>query len=796
MRRRRVLRRAIALAVTAGMLLMGMPGLALARPGVSAAAKGATVLSGSLTISGTTSIAGKVTDSVTGQPIANAEVDVMPDAHQDWFGYATTGADGTYTISQAFNAVGDPVTMPAGGYEVDAYADAYLDTTAHATVVSGAALTFDLALEPMPKTGIVNVSVQDAITHGAVTATDGWTVRAYQMLPSGRLQLAEDAVAWGDTTASQSLELPVGTYYLWAYANGYESQFADGADTTATARAVTVGDGTTDSASFSLAPAAQSTLQVNVKSEASGTALPGIDVGAAVRGPDGDLVDVADEVNTDANGVAVLKVPATPVVIGAYDETATYAMEYYDDAIFPSQAKTVTGSPSTTTTVDMALALGARVQGTNLDKNGAPIRSHSDYGQDVEAYAYDPGMAQWTPVAFENWNVNAGTYSLGGLMPGVAYRFVSYGVDEGATGGPSDFTPAYYDRATSLDTADSVTLSAGQALGNVDFHFGFAAPAYQAVERVYGSNRYATALRISQKNFSSADTVVVATGANYPDALSASGLAGLYGAPLLLTDPNVLSDGVAGEIERLGATNVIIVGGTSAVSAHVADELGAVVGETTPGTRVTRIAGKDRYATSAAVATKMHDDMGSFDNGAFLVRGDDFADALSASPEAYSANMPVLLTSSKTLTPSTASAMKNLKIGDVKIVGSTGAVSSAVETAVKNLNGTGSVNVQRLAGSDRFGTAAAVANWAVDSGTADTSFVGVATGLSFADALGGGVAAGTRGGVLMLTSPTAVNSAWAKFLQDKCTNATYVQVFGGTKVVSDTVKTQIGGLLP
>jgi len=307
--------------------------------------------------------------------------------------------------------------------------------------------------------------------------------------------------------------------------------------------------------------------------------------------------------------------------------------------------------------------------------------------------------------------------------------------------------------------------------------------------RVSGPNRYATALMVSEKNFSAASTVVIATGLDYPDALSAAGLAGVYHAPLLLTSPKSLTTGVAAEITRLGATKVVIIGGTSAVSDAVKTQIASATGAT-----VTRVSGNDRYATSAAVATKVAAELGTgFAGSAFLVRGDQFADALAASPLAYGNGVPILLTSATTLSSATSAAIKALGIDDIAIIGGTSAVSASVQTAVAALPGTPAV--QRVSGSDRYVTAYEVAEFGLDNGLCTTDFVGVATGADFPDALGGGIAAGENGGVLLMTSPTKLASVWTSFLTDECSPSTIAQVFGGTSAISNAVKIQIDGLL-
>lgn len=101
-----------------------------------------------------------------------------------------------------------------------------------------------------------------------------------------------------------------------------------------------------------------------------------------------------------------------------------------------------------------------------------------------------------------------------------------------------------------------------------------------SVERRAGSDRYTTSVAVSGAAFpTGAPTVFLASGADFPDALSAAAAA--RGAPLLLTNSHGLPASVAREIIRLAPTRVVMLGGESAVSATVRDQLG-IVGTTLP----------------------------------------------------------------------------------------------------------------------------------------------------------------------------------------------------------------------
>ncbi|TDB39490.1 MAG: hypothetical protein D9V44_00530 [Actinobacteria bacterium] len=310
----------------------------------------------------------------------------------------------------------------------------------------------------------------------------------------------------------------------------------------------------------------------------------------------------------------------------------------------------------------------------------------------------------------------------------------------------------------------------------------------RASTRLQGADRYDTAVQASRSTFpEGADVVVLASGADFPDALSAAGLAGAYDAPLLLVQPNALPAAVWGEIARLGATRCFIVGGEAAVSARVAD---AVVAAT--GIAPVRVAGADRYATAAEVARRVVDRLGpDYDGGAFVARGDLFPDALAAAPFAWRSRRPVLLARPAALPPVTASALADIAATDAVVLGSQLAVSEPVRLQVAAIVGAAT----RVWGGDRYATAVEVAKWGVKTGFASYRYVGIATGTNFPDALGGGVAAGAEGGVLLLTRPDALSTPTAGLMTSVKPSLRWVRLFGSSKAIFPAVSTGLNTLL-
>ena len=251
--------------------------------------------------------------------------------------------------------------------------------------------------------------------------------------------------------------------------------------------------------------------------------------------------------------------------------------------------------------------------------------------------------------------------------------------------------------------------------------------------------------------------VVVASGANFPDALAASALAGALGAPVLLTDPSSLSAQASYEIYRIGASRAVIVGGTGAVSAAVADQLRAVRGVTD----VYRISGSDRYETAAKIFTLGSSSQigASWAKTCVVATGTSYADALSASPYAYALGAPVFLCDpSSGLSEATLGAVRSGGFERAVVVGGTSAVPGS---AVSQLRSAGVGAVSRVSGSDRYATSCAFAEMAISEGALSADGMAMATGANFPDALAGAALCGRAGSVLLLSGGSGDSSETA-----------------------------------
>jgi hypothetical protein len=306
----------------------------------------------------------------------------------------------------------------------------------------------------------------------------------------------------------------------------------------------------------------------------------------------------------------------------------------------------------------------------------------------------------------------------------------------------------------------------------------------EQVVRMAGADRVGTALKVSQDSYgnNSAAAVVLADSMHFPDALAGTPLAVKEHGPLLLTngskgtvDPRLLP-----EIARVlgtGSKQVFVLGGTGSVSQGIEDQLKALH------YTVTRLWGTDRYGTALAIARWI----GTSPTSIFLATGTDFPDGLSAGAAAGFKGGVLLLTNGKTLPAAVASYLDDARSnnpGLVTVVAVGGLAHQADPTAEVS-----------LVGSDRYATSELVA----EKEFGPTPIVGLATGLSFPDALSGGAAAAFDGAPLLVASPTSrwllTTGAVPSFLHAWSAAINQAFVFGGTAVVPQEAENDLAGII-
>ena len=285
-------------------------------------------------------------------------------------------------------------------------------------------------------------------------------------------------------------------------------------------------------------------------------------------------------------------------------------------------------------------------------------------------------------------------------------------------------------------------------------------------DRIEGKDRVDTAIKISKKFYNRANTVIVVRHDLFPDSMTASVLAKLKDAPILLNWAKSLDPRVGEEIKRLGAKEIIIVGGPESVSENVRDQL-KVYDEDKD---VERIAGADRYGTSEMVARRVTDITGKKNTGV-VVSGQVFPDALSVGTFASRDGYPILLVKKDSIPDRIKLVIKDLDITKTYIAGGLNTIDKSVETQLPKV-------IERMAGKNRYETSVAIAN----SKFKDSKDAFVASGIEFADALVISPISGKYNKPTLLVSTNKnSNIGVKKYIKDKMLET--ITAIGGEKYV-------------
>lgn len=284
----------------------------------------------------------------------------------------------------------------------------------------------------------------------------------------------------------------------------------------------------------------------------------------------------------------------------------------------------------------------------------------------------------------------------------------------------------------------------------------------EAIERLSGYLRYDTAVEVSKEGWASADTVILARGDDYADALAGVPLAYELDAPILLTANNKLVEQAEKEIKRLKPKKIILLGGENALSNHVEKAAKKLA-------NTERIQGNNRVETAVKIAGKMKPNQAG---KAVVVNGYDFPDAMSVAAHAAKEGLPILLTQAKKLSAGTKQAIQDLNVKQTILVGGEKVVAPNVAKQLPN--------TKRLEGSDRYGTNIEVAK---HFGVKSKSLY-VATGMEFADALTSAVLAAKKDSAIILVH-RKVPALTADYL--KRYNTKHLTVLGGPVAVDETV---------
>lgn len=164
-------------------------------------------------------------------------------------------------------------------------------------------------------------------------------------------------------------------------------------------------------------------------------------------------------------------------------------------------------------------------------------------------------------------------------------------------------------------------------------------------ERIGGANRYATSVLLAERLYS--DSLIIANGDDFPDALSAASYAGIAQIPIVLISKKLPAE-VLEYCQQIQPENIIVIGGEAVVPTESLSEHDLII--------TTRLGGENRYATNAKVVEHMQNVVES--NDLFLASGVNFPDAIAGTVLAAKEKAPLLLTAIEDIPPDVYSLMR------------------------------------------------------------------------------------------------------------------------------------------
>ena len=368
----------------------------------------------------------------------------------------------------------------------------------------------------------------------------------------------------------------------------------------------------------------------------------------------------------------------------------------------------------------------------------------------------------------------------------------------------SDFD-IYYENNTAPGTATIVITGKGKYHGTRTFTFQIDEAEQGSAVRLAGESAADTSARIATEAFpEGSEWVIIARDDDFADAMSATGLAGVLNAPIVLTDRYSLSDAAARAVQTLGAKKAYIIGGTGAIPGDIEGSLATFGCQTQD-----RIFGYDSWDTSTECAKKIAEHGGNPGSNAVVAMSTNFQDALSISSYAYKYQVPIFLETDEAhgrqLTEAAASAIKELS-GTIYVPGGNGAVPQASVEEVF-----GRERVVRLSGWDGYDTSNQIATYMVEHGLLSPSTICLASGApdpKGVDALAGAALAGKAGGVVLLTnanprfgsiSTTTIEGADSEgtsaFLPSHAKDVEQAYILGGKAVMPAELQQRVNDIL-
>ena len=297
--------------------------------------------------------------------------------------------------------------------------------------------------------------------------------------------------------------------------------------------------------------------------------------------------------------------------------------------------------------------------------------------------------------------------------------------------------------------------------------------------------------------------VILVSGSVYPDGLAASALAKQENADIVLVPPTGLGSVQITAIVNENPQTVWILGGPQAIPTSVETQLTTATslgGAGIDASRIERVFGATRYDTAVEVSKRI--DTIAFlaaQRTAIVVRGDSFADAVIAGPAAFGisggiGSHPVFLVNRDTIPAGVVEQLRARQITNVLVVGGTSVVSEAVRLGIQSLG----INTTRVAGPDRYATAAALGQLLITPiqlggfgwNAGDVALVDISDPSRGFDAISAVGTLGPTRRILLGVTPLRLPASTATYLATLTDLTTRFTVIGSAAAIPDSVITE------
>lgn len=308
------------------------------------------------------------------------------------------------------------------------------------------------------------------------------------------------------------------------------------------------------------------------------------------------------------------------------------------------------------------------------------------------------------------------------------------------------------------------------------------------INEVKGATRYETAAAAARNaaelSGGTSSTVLVASGNSYADSIAAAGLAGILDCPVVLSDYDAVPNATLDVMRELRVSSAILLGGENVISTSAESQVRGVVGS------VVRLAGPTRYETQMKIYE--YGSSRGWGSTAVVTTGEEFADALAASPVSFALKAPVFFVNAEGALPEAqvAAIEANTSLVNFLVIGGTARIPASVEGYLEGVSAGRGGSVARLSGETRYETSAAVATYAVKNLGFSWDGVAFTSGLLPYDALASAALQGKTKAPLLLADETSIVSA--KSVGRVSSLLTYL---GGYDAVSLSTRTKINSLL-